>query len=288
MLASVIVPTRGKNSRLMLVLDSLSRVTTDWTEIVVVINSVEPPKDLQMVLAQFRFASALVAQEPSLCPSVARCRNVGARRASGEVIIFLDDDIVVPPGIIEAHVRCQQESGGLLLLGLRDFVESDNWIHLSEGDEWTEFFVTAPRHRDPRLLAFETGIWQHAPWAFVAGCHLSIPRTVFSKVGGFDPDYIGWGLEDTDFGLRCFKQHVPIHVLSEVAALHLDPIGVQRTCDGRRRILGFDQLAEYRNNVKLFLRKHGEDPAIAPFIYQDMARHVMNHRLQCHRSPNES
>lgn len=27
---------------------------------------------------------------------------------------------------------------------------------------------------------------------------------------GFDPDMVGWGVEDSDFGLRCWSMGVPI------------------------------------------------------------------------------
>ena len=42
-------------------------------------------------------------------PSVTHAMNVGLREATSPVVLFLDDDIVPSPGLVEEHVRAHRE-----------------------------------------------------------------------------------------------------------------------------------------------------------------------------------
>ena len=44
-------------------------------------------------------------------------RNIGAQKASGEIILFLDDDLEVSPTFLEAHLRAHDEWPGALVAG---------------------------------------------------------------------------------------------------------------------------------------------------------------------------
>ena len=38
-------------------------------------------------------------------PNRARARNAGVALAAGSLIVFIDDDVIVPPGFLAAHAR---------------------------------------------------------------------------------------------------------------------------------------------------------------------------------------
>ena len=50
-------------------------------------------------------------------PSIARAMNTGLLQASGDVVLFLDDDIVPESGLFAAHVRAHSLSGAEVVAG---------------------------------------------------------------------------------------------------------------------------------------------------------------------------
>ena len=45
-------------------------------------------------------------------------------------------------------------------------------------------------------------------WKKVQTCNLSVYKSDFTNIGGFDESYIGWGLEDSDLIVRLINSGV--------------------------------------------------------------------------------
>ena len=56
---------------------------------------------------------------------LARARNMGADDATGEVLVFLDCDMVPEPQLVEAHARWHHVHERALTLGFRRHVDFD-------------------------------------------------------------------------------------------------------------------------------------------------------------------
>jgi glycosyltransferase involved in cell wall biosynthesis len=127
----------------------------------------------------------------------AEARNVGARAATGELLLFLDDDMEADPALLAEHDRCHRE-GGDLVVG-----------HM-------------PVHPDspPGLLSWGVGYWGDSRKERLVSSHgeiglddlltgqISIAREDFFRLGGFDTTFTREGLfggEDIDFGYRALK-----------------------------------------------------------------------------------
>jgi glycosyltransferase involved in cell wall biosynthesis len=99
--ASVVVCTRNRCALLQACLASLDEQTLDRLEVVVVDNGstdATPAKlDEWRRAAQYR----VVANEP--VAGLSRSRNRGLETARGDLVLFLDDDAVVPVGWAAAH-----------------------------------------------------------------------------------------------------------------------------------------------------------------------------------------
>ena len=102
MKVSVILPAFNEEAYLGPTLDSLRaaagglRAKADLeTEIIVVDNR---SRDRTAAIA--REKGAAVVHEPE--PGIARARNTGARKASGEVLVFVDADVIVPRDFLGA------------------------------------------------------------------------------------------------------------------------------------------------------------------------------------------
>lgn len=126
--------------------------------------------------------------------------NAGASAASGDVLVFLNNDTEVPAGAIEALVEHAREPGvgvvGLRLLYPDGTIQHAGVVHR----EAYPGFI-APFH----LFHHEAGDMPLACSVYdldaVTGACLAIPRPLFQELGGFDERYIN-GLEDIDLCLR--------------------------------------------------------------------------------------
>src|SRR5437764_1821103 len=130
--------------------------------------------------------------------------NAGARAASGEILIFLNNDTEVDEGVIEALAE-QVKEPGVGAAGVR-LLSPDGWIRHG-GVVWKEYRLTLPYH----LFHHSPGDLPMAGAAFdldcVTGACLAMPRELFFELGGFDETFVN-GLEDVDL---CIKTRVAGH-----------------------------------------------------------------------------
>jgi glycosyltransferase involved in cell wall biosynthesis len=219
---TVVVPYYEAPDALALTLAGLERQTypTDLFEVVVVDDGSDPPLDLTALdlaahdgTGPSRLSVRVVHQE-DLGFGLARARNNGARAAQGDVLIFLDCDMVPEADWLAAHARWHHAASDLLTLGFRHHVEVDG--------------IGAPDVRDrPGTLAalFEGRPIQRPEWIerrmeqtddlasdaddvfrVVTGGNFAVSKAFFETVGCFDESFTQWGSEDIEFGWRAYAQ----------------------------------------------------------------------------------
>ena len=122
--------------------------------------------------------------------NVARKRNFGVENASYPIILFTDSDCELSPAAIHEHLKLESTGPEIgAMLGLVEFTGPVNWIwHVVERTGLVGAYSFARR-------------MPYAPWGITA--NLSVKRTVFQKIGGFDESFLkAPGGEDVDLGLR--------------------------------------------------------------------------------------
>src|SRR6185437_1431380 len=85
------------------------------------------------------------------------------------------------------------------------------------------------------------------PWVCLWTSNCSVRSADFWAVGGFDEDFEGWGLEDTEFGFRIHQKGIPFYFSQQAWVVHVP----------RERNLP-EQLSQLTVNAERFLRKHPE------------------------------
>lgn len=212
--ASVVVPYYDSLAALRRTLIGLAAQTypADLTEIIVVDDG--SPRALTKADIK-DLASAEIVTRDDVGFTLAAARNEGAGSARGEVLIFLDHDMLPDPTWLESHMRWHHAgSRPMLVLGSRAHID-DDWLteegvaeamrdggigtklhgRKVEVPEWIEFHL----QRTSRLTSSDDDIFR-----IVTGGNLSMSRELFDSIGGFDASFTRWGGEDTELGYRAW------------------------------------------------------------------------------------
>ena len=179
-------------------------------EAVVVDDGSTPPIVLP---AGAPFTATVVAQQRDGF-GLARARNLGAERASGEILVFLDCDMIPEPQLVEAHARWHHVDDRLLTVGFRHHADFDGITAEEIGDSSSLGWLVGQRLRrvtSPQWIEFHMRRTDHLTSAdtdlfrVASGGNLGVRREFFHAVGGCDASFRQWGGEDIEFGFRAFN-----------------------------------------------------------------------------------
>ncbi|MET0886407.1 MAG: glycosyltransferase family 2 protein [Mycetocola sp.] len=198
------VPTHGGADRLPGLLNSLAAQThADWDAIVVIDGDVDRS---EAVIARYAHLPVRAIVFPENRGRVAAL-NAGLHAARGDVLIRADDDFELSPTHVAAHLA-PHEQAECGVVGLpRNVAPASRYMRV--------YGISADRRgrRDARATAPE------ARWRLWGG-NVSIGRTTFERIGGYDTRYRGYGWEDFDYGYRLIQAGLPIVIAEDAEVLH--------------------------------------------------------------------
>jgi len=137
-------------------------------------------------------------------------RNDGAQKAKGNILIFLDDDVIPNNNLIKNYYNAQKKENNTVFLGLSLF--SLNKLKISN-------FIRYRNHRSKMIQRYKNEI---PPQNFVS-MNFSIKKTDFIKIGMFDPIFTNYGGEDHDFPIRMAKMGYCSKLLRGAESEHREP-----------------------------------------------------------------
>jgi glycosyltransferase involved in cell wall biosynthesis len=153
-----------------------------------------------------RAAGARVLQTPHPRSGPGVARNLGATVARGEVVLFLDADVLVrPETIAQVAAIFRNEPALAALFGSYD-TQPAAPNFLSQYKNLFHHYV----HQTSSAEA--TTFW--------AGCG-AIRRSVFRELGGFDPDYGRPSIEDIELGYRLTRAGYCVRLCHDIQVTHL-------------------------------------------------------------------
>ncbi|HET7509319.1 MAG TPA: glycosyltransferase [Solirubrobacterales bacterium] len=191
---SVVIPTYERRATVVRDVAALDRQSFRDFETIVVDDGSSDGTAAALRELDLSFPLTVIEQANR---GAAEARNVGARAAAGEVLLFIDDDMEAAEQLLAEHDRSHREGGDLVV-----------------GD--------MPAHPDspPGLLSWGVGYWAESrrQRLLESGAEIglddlltgqiSIGRENFVRLGGFDTTFTREGLfggEDIDFGYRALK-----------------------------------------------------------------------------------
>jgi GT2 family glycosyltransferase len=247
--ATVVIPTYNRRSFLLKSLNGLNRQTVPAQRYEVIVGVDGSTDDTVDALQDLKPSYQLRwVVQPNRGPAAAT--NTAAREATGDVLIFLDDDQLASPGLIEAHLETQKRLGNVLVQGL---------------------YPLAPGYRRGASLMYERWLIgalnpidrQHPSTAHIWSANMSLRRSTWAMVGGLDETFREYGGEDTDFGMRVAASGVPVVFEPGALSYHMHEVSYRQV-----RTQAYSQ---GRSLVRL-ARKHAVD--IDTFSGAQMTRWV--------------
>lgn len=236
---SIVIPTFRRPDALRETLEALACLDypADRYEVIVVDDgSGDETPNVVRELAP-RFASLKYHGQEN--GGAGRARNQGARLARGEVLIFLDDDMTVPPTLIRQHLAVLDYFGPCVVCGYREFAP-----RLAEALGQTPF-GRFRMEAEPRQEGWEPDreVSDHLaencvphPSGAVTANNFVIRRRDFYQLGGFDEEFPYAGYEDQEFSFRARKIGLPCLVNYGLKAWNNDRrLTLEQFCERQRR-----------------------------------------------------
>lgn len=206
---SVVVPTYNRRDRLERVVIALQAqdYPADKVDIIVVLDGcTDDSRPMLERLARRGGPRLVVIEQPSSGPSVAR--NRGAAAATGDLLVFIDDDVVAAPRVLLEHALAHGRRSGLVTIGTMmpppDF-DRPVWVR------WEEQMLLR------QYRAMQEGRYRATFRQFFSG-NCAMARRSFTAAGGFDPEFRR--AEDIELAFRLARLGLTFAFLPRAEAHH--------------------------------------------------------------------
>lgn len=201
---SLIIPVYNRPDEVRELLDSLTLQRCKDFEVVVVEDGSQVPCD-QVVESYRDRLDIRYYNKPNSGPG--QSRNYGAERATGEYLIVLDSDCIIPEGYLDA-VKAELQAAPADAFGGPDRAH-DSFTRTQKAINYamTSFFTTGGIRGGKKKLD------KFYPRSF----NMGIRADVYKALGGFSKMRFG---EDIDFSIRIFKGGYKCRLFPEAWVWH--------------------------------------------------------------------
>lgn len=169
---SMIMPLYNRAYMLRPVLDSLMGQTYKNIEIILVDDG--STDNTREVVKEYPGMIYLTRQNAG----AAAARNTGIEKATGEIVFFIDSDVISPADLVETHVKYH-------LMNKKYIVQGQLIRIIDLKDALKEPY---------RMI--------HYSRSFFDGANVSVRKEHVDKAGGFDSEILRHGWDDLDYGMK--------------------------------------------------------------------------------------
>jgi GT2 family glycosyltransferase len=245
---SVLVPVRDRTAHLANLVDGLNRAAdAPRFELIVGWMGGEDPGP---ALDRARGFSASVIEVDGEELPLASARNELAAAAAGEVLVFLDVDCVPSRSLLTAYAAALLDRDALAVGEARYL---PNGFQAPGAEELVLRRAARPHPDRVDLFPAPGAVRADERHELFWSLNFAVRRDTFTeRIGGFDEDYRGYGIEDTDFAMRAARAGVPVAWVGGALAFH------QHHPPTRLRPDGIPALVE---NARRYRERWGEWPA---------------------------
>lgn len=232
---SVVIPTYNRLSTLPTVLQRFSSQSIPFSEFEIILVDSMSTDGTEEFAEKFKsscnFRFRYIRQGDRGRPGA---RNRGIREARGDVVVFIDSDIIPETTFLEKHLEFHERHSKAAAVGWESRIDSLSELEDARRSPETRFRIHSLKRKKLHWLYFLTG-------------NASVSRKHLIEVGLFDEAFQGYGFEDLELGYRLQKAGIQIYYLAEALNYHVHP----RTFDAQAEV---QRMAGH--NAVLFYRKH--------------------------------
>ncbi len=144
----------------------------------------------------------------------ARARNRGVELATGDVVVFLDDDVTAAPDLLAEHAAFHDAHGDQMraLLGRVDWHPS---LRVTPFMRWLD--------ASGLQFQYDAGLQQgevEEPYRVFYMANISVWRSALRDVGGFDERFPNPAYEDYELGWRLHRRGLRLEYRPQARAFH--------------------------------------------------------------------
>lgn len=225
--ASVIIPVYNQYESLKKTLKSLSNqtISKEMYEIVIVDDGSSDQLKFETseeMRDRYKCEIQLYHQKNS---GRAVARNTGIQSASNDILVFCDADRVPCVDYIYQHLLAH-ENGECVVIGDQYdlfyksidelFMAEIDWERISRFSRHPNYYSRISKIYDTEYNKGENLYWM----SFLVG-NASVPKRVINNVGGFDEDFVDWGFEHFELGLRLQKAGAQFQLADTAKNYHI-------------------------------------------------------------------
>jgi GT2 family glycosyltransferase len=209
--ASICIPSYNRKQFLLATLRSLNHQSAHPDSYEVIVSDDGSTDGTVEVLAELRTKYRLRwFTQTNAGPAAAS--NAAAALAENDVLIFLDADQVCSPNMVAVHLETHEREGDVFVQGLYPLAEGFRSRAASLLYERELLSALAPIDRP------------HPASSHMWSAQVSVRRSTWREVGGFDSCFREYGGEDTDFGLRVAALGIPFLFEPRALSYHLHEV----------------------------------------------------------------
>ena len=199
MMISIIIPVYNSSLTLKECLDSIFASTFNNYEVIIVSDN---SKDNSVEIAK-EYKTKIIELNENKGPALAR--NKGSEVAEGDILLFLDSDVVINKNSLNLIVNEFTMKQADAIQGI--YSHEPNYKYLS-----TQFYQSYLCYYVwPKKKKFATTL--------VTAC-FALRKEIFDKLGGFDVNIEHASCEDEKFGYTLIRNGYKILILRELQVLH--------------------------------------------------------------------
>lgn len=211
---SVVIPAFGKGAMTRRCVESVLGTTRRLDVEIIVVDDCSPPGSLDEIrsMAEVRYLMNEVNQ------GFIKSCNRGGREASGEVLVFLNNDTICLPGWIEPLVDCLENNSLCGLVGAK-LIYPNGSLQEAGAVVWS----SGEGHQVGRGRNSNEPEFRHVREVdYCSGACLAIRQREFLALNGFDTFFSPAYYEDTDLAFRIRQLGLKVLVQPASRIIHLE------------------------------------------------------------------
>lgn len=223
-LASVCIPTLNAQKFIRHTLNNILKNDFDAGKYEILICDNDSADDTVMIVNEYmqKYNNIRLLHIPFVEPNRPLVRNTLIKNARGNILMFIDQDILVSSGFIREHVSLHAKYSNLIVAGytfgkygMNEMNPADNSLlkkidldNITESREILKFNKCFKDSRETLQYVIPGGdsyidlTNTTAPFKSFWLCNISVRKDEIVKLGSFDELFKAWGLDDEDLAYR--------------------------------------------------------------------------------------